>query len=156
LTPQAGLNMSGRVRAKCSFTEARNNIFQAIAADGAIHACWRLYRLGYDIRLFMHDEIVTQVPDNGRHEEHVRIISEVMIGEMSKVLMGLPVQVEATVSRSFSPRDKVKPPAPPAAKQEPLLKAGAAPSQKSVRQSKPLEGFRRALESNEPSEHFPF
>jgi len=107
LTPQAGLNMSGRIRAGCSYTEARNNIFQSIAADGAIAACWRLFRLGYDIRLFLHDEIVTQVPDDGRHDEHVRIISEVMIGEMSKTLKGLPVKVEATVSRSFSPRDRL-------------------------------------------------
>jgi hypothetical protein len=107
LTPQAGLTMSGRLRANCSFTEARNNVFQSIAADGAIHACWRLFRLGYDIRLFMHDEIVTQVRDDGRHHEHVKIISEVMIGEMSKALKGMPVQVEATVSRSFSPRDRV-------------------------------------------------
>lgn len=108
LTPQAGLNMSGRLRANCSFTEARNNIFQSIAADGAILACWRLLRLGYDIRLFLHDEIVTQVPDDGRHEEHVKIISDVMIGEMSKALKGLPVKVEAVVSRSFSPRDKLE------------------------------------------------
>lgn len=156
LTPQAGLNMSGRLRAMCSFTEARNNVFQAIAADGAIHACWRLFRLGYDIRLFMHDEIVTQVPDDGRHEEHVKIISDVMIGEMSKVLKGLPVQVEATVSRSFSSRDKLKPPAPPPPRPEPLLKANAAPAKKAVRQSDPLDGFRRAIASNEPSEHFPF
>jgi DNA polymerase I len=107
LTPQAGLNMSGRLRANCSFTEARNNIFQSIAADGAILACWKLFRLGYDLRLFLHDEIVTQVPDDGRHGEHVKIISEVMIGEMSKVLKGLPVGVQAVVSRSFSARDKV-------------------------------------------------
>lgn len=110
LTPQAGLNMSGRLRAGCSYTEARNNIFQSIAADGAIAACWRLFRLGYDIRLFLHDEIVTQVPEDGRHEEHVRIISEVMIGEMSKVLKGLPVKVEAIVSHSFSARDRVQEP----------------------------------------------
>ncbi len=120
--------MSGRLRAGCSFTEARNNIFQAIAADGAIHACWRLFRLGYDIRLFMHDEIVTQVPDDGRHQEHVKIIAEVMRGEMSKVLEGMPVQVEATVSRSFSPRDRVTvestlpPSAPRRLRQGPPLK----------------------------------
>lgn len=132
LTPQAGLNMSGRLRANCSFTEARNNIFQSIAADGAIHACWRLLRLGYDIRLFLHDEIVTQVPDDGRHEEHVKIISEVMIGEMSKVLKGLPVKVEATVSRSFSPRDRVQP-----------VASGQPGAARQLRQGPPLKPYRK-------------
>jgi hypothetical protein len=146
LTPQAGLTMSGRLRANCSFTEARNNVFQSIAADGAIHACWRLFRLGYDIRLFMHDEIVTQVRDDGRHHEHVKIISEVMVGEMSKALKGMPVQVEATVSRSFSPRDKVAaewgqpPTAPRPLRQGPPLKPypPRKPSMKRItRSSKP-------------------
>jgi hypothetical protein len=155
LTPQAGLNMSGRLRANCSFTEARNNVFQAIAADGAILACWRLLRLGYDIRLFLHDEIVTQVPDDGRHEEHVKIISEVMIGEMSKVLKGLPVKVEATVSRSFSPRDKVQPVAtgqPGAARQlrqgpplKPYRKRAAAPCLNSTAASKQMRASIKEL-----------
>jgi len=153
LTPQAGLNMSGRLRANCSFTEARNNVFQAIAADGAILACWRLLRLGYDIRLFLHDEIVTQVPDDGRHEEHVKLISEVMIGEMSKALKGLPVKVEATVSRSFSPRDKVQPVAtgqPGAARQlrqgMPLKPPQRRASSKSLGNSQSPEQMRRSLE----------
>jgi len=77
------------------------------AADGAIAACWRLFRLGYDIRLFLHDESVTQLPDDGQHDEHVSISSKLIIGEMSKTLKGLPVKVEAIVSRFFSAGHRV-------------------------------------------------
>ncbi len=99
--------MTGRLRARCSFSAARNNVFQGLAADGAIQALWRLFRQGYRITMFVHDEIVVAVPDNGKGHIHAEMIARTMEEEMAKVLGGMPVATEAFVSATFSKKDRL-------------------------------------------------
>jgi hypothetical protein len=109
LTEESSLTMTGRLRARCSFRAARNNVFQGLAADGGILALWKLFRQGYRITMFVHDELVVSVPNNGKGHIHADVVARVMQDEMSKVLAGMPVGTESFVSGSFSKRDKLKP-----------------------------------------------
>ncbi len=108
LTEESSLTMTGRLRARCSFRAARNNVFQGLAADGGILALWRLFRQGYRITMFVHDELVVSVPNNGKGHIHADVVARTMQDEMSKVLAGMPVGTESFVSGSFSKRDKLK------------------------------------------------
>jgi hypothetical protein len=64
--------MSGRWRGKCFYTQACNNMFQALTADAAKAALFEVSRLCYHVKssplygcrplLFVHDEIITEAP----------------------------------------------------------------------------------------------
>ena len=109
VSAEMSCTMTGRVRARCTFAAARNNVFQGPTADGGILALWRLMRMGYQIAMFVHDELVISIKDDNKGHHHAEIISRVMVEEMSRVLHGMPVKVEWFVSRSFSARDKFDP-----------------------------------------------
>jgi hypothetical protein len=90
------VTLTGRVKAHAGYTDSRNLCFQGLAADGAKEALWRLYREGYDLVMFVHDEIIVSfpadsIPTPARARRAVRIMEEAMqdvIGE------GIPVAVE--------------------------------------------------------------
>lgn len=110
MTEELSCTMTGRLRARCNFRSARNNTFQGLAADGAILAMWKLFRHGFSLAMFVHDEIVATCPNDGRAHMRADVMSEIMRTEMARVLGGkLPVGVEAFVSASFSQRDKLAP-----------------------------------------------
>ena len=106
---ESSTTLTGRLRARCSFAAARNNIFQGPVSDGAVLALWRLWRMGYRPALFVHDELVFAVHDDGKAHIHAEHIAQVMQEEMSRVLFGIPVGIEWFASRSFSKRDKLSP-----------------------------------------------
>ena len=110
MTEELSCTMTGRLRARCNFRSARNNTFQGLAADGAILAMWKLFRTGFRLAMFVHDEIVATCPNDGRAHTRADVMSQIMRDEMAKVLGGrLPVGVDAFVSSSFSQRDKLEP-----------------------------------------------
>ena len=81
---------------------------QGLAADGAIHALWDLWRAGYKIVNFIHDEIICEVPEDENLPTHVAEIERLMIEGMQKVVPGANVRGEPEVRRSFSKADKVQ------------------------------------------------
>ena len=101
ITEESTITITGRIRARCSFTASRNAIFQGLAADGAILALWKLWREGYRVSLFVHDEIVASVPTSEDLDAHLRTISRIMEDTMTHVLHGLPVKTEGYFSTSF-------------------------------------------------------
>ena len=101
ITEESSITITGRLRAKCTFAAARNCIFQGLAADGAILALWKLWREGYQVSLFVHDEIVVSVPSAEPVVTHLRIIRRLMEETMSETLHGLPVKTEGFFSLSF-------------------------------------------------------
>ena len=109
ITAELGCTMTGRVRARCTFSAARNNVFQGPTADGAILALWRIYRMGFRVAMFVHDELVIALRDDSKGHYHAQVIADVMREEMSRVLYGMPVGVEWYISRSFSKRDEFDP-----------------------------------------------
>ena len=99
------VTLTGRIRGRVSFRQARNTPFQALAADGAKLAMWRLVREGFRVVGFIHDEILIELPDEGGYvrKEHVDRVERIMCSEMERVLGGtLPVGCEATLSTCWS------------------------------------------------------
>jgi len=98
---------TGRLRANASYSACRNGIMQGLAADGAIHALWKLWRAGYRVVNFIHDEVICEVPEDERLPERVAEIERLMIAGMQVVIPGAAVRVETSVRRSFSKSDGV-------------------------------------------------
>jgi hypothetical protein len=98
----AVMSATGRIRAGARATASRNTIFQSIAADGGLLALWKLFRAGYRVVAFIHDEIVVEIPVDSDREAHAAEIARLMIEGMHEVIPGMLVKVEAIVSPSFS------------------------------------------------------
>jgi len=99
------VTLTGRVRGRVAFAQARNTPFQGLAADGAKLALWRLNREGFRVVGFVHDEFLIELPDEGGFvtEEKVLRVKEILCSEMENVLGGgLPVACEATLSTCWS------------------------------------------------------
>jgi len=95
--PQSG----GLVRGDCSYTSGCNLTFQGPAARGmklASIKIGQLERQGAPIHpvLPLHDEIIAEVPIDRAHEM-AALLERTMIEEMSSVLPGIPIKVEAAL-----------------------------------------------------------
>lgn len=101
------LSATGRIRAGARATASRNTIFQSVAADGGLLALWNLFRAGYRLVAFIHDEIVVEIPVGFDREAHTAEIARLMIEGMHEVIPGMLVKVEAFVSPSFSKSEAV-------------------------------------------------
>lgn len=98
----------GMIRAKCSYTELANgNALQSPAAEGAKKAMWLVTRACYDKSLedvllgcrpviFLHDEIVTEVPRDNAFRCADRV-SELMIQGMNEVLPDVRIRADPEV-----------------------------------------------------------
>ena len=60
---------TGRVRGRATFTQRKNTPFQGMAADGTKIALWNLYKTGYRIVAFVHDEFVIELPLDADHKK---------------------------------------------------------------------------------------
>src|SRR5262249_29420587 len=56
--------ITGRLRARATYSARRNTVFQGAASDGAKLALHRLWRAGFTIVAFIHDEVVIEVDAN--------------------------------------------------------------------------------------------
>jgi hypothetical protein len=102
------MTATGRIRAKASFCASRNSLFQGLAADGAILGLWNLFRAGYRIIAFIHDQVVVEYPEADDIPEAVRDIERLMIAGMSSVIPGMLIQVESAVRRSLDKSDIIE------------------------------------------------
>ena len=88
------MTFSGRIRAKASYCVQHNTLFQGLAADGAKLALWRLWRAGYRIVNFVHDEVLIEVPANSDLRYHAENIRRIMIEAMREVVPDVRIDVE--------------------------------------------------------------
>jgi DNA polymerase I-like protein with 3'-5' exonuclease and polymerase domains len=103
--------LTGRVRGRVSFTQARNSPFQGLAADGAKLALWRLVKEGYRIINFVHDEINFEIPEHGdgwADKKEVEYLLKTMCEEMGKVTFGIPIKGEYSVTRDWRKKSKFR------------------------------------------------
>jgi hypothetical protein len=97
--------LTGRIRGRVRFSQARNTPFQGLAGDGAALALFELVRQGFKVTGFIHDEILVLLPDEGGYvaESKIRQVQEIMCRAMEQVLVGgIPVECEATLARCWS------------------------------------------------------
>jgi len=103
LAMEDGVTISGRVRSRLSYTQARNSPFQSLAADGAKLACFELIRGGYRLVAFIHDEFIIELPADADHAAEARKIERTICDAMSRVVFGMvPVKAEYALSTCWS------------------------------------------------------
>jgi hypothetical protein len=93
--------LTGRLRAGASFPARHNTIFQGLAADGAKLALWKVWRAGYPIVNFVHDELLVEVSDGPEVERDAREICRLMTEGMREVIPGVRVDVDCVVAASW-------------------------------------------------------
>lgn len=94
--------LTGRLRAAATYAARHNTIFQGLAADGSKLALWRLWRAGYRIVNFIHDEVVIEVPADADLDRAVGEISDLMTAGMREVVPDVRVTVEAHAATAWS------------------------------------------------------
>jgi hypothetical protein len=102
--------LSGRLRGRVGYSQARNAPFQGLAADGAALALFELIKEDFRVIGFVHDEILVELPDEGGYvsEEKVRHVEAIMYRKMAEVLVGgVPVSCEAALSRRWNKKAKL-------------------------------------------------
>src|SRR4029077_4189500 len=72
--------LTGRIRGRVHYSQARNTPFQGLAADGAALALFALVREGFRVVGFVHDEVLVELPDEGGFvsESVVERVTEIM------------------------------------------------------------------------------
>jgi hypothetical protein len=93
--------LTGRLRAEASFPARHNTIFQGLAADGAKLALWKVWRAGYAIVNFIHDELLVEVPDGPDAGRDAREIGRLMTEGMREVIPSVRVDVDYVLAASW-------------------------------------------------------
>lgn len=96
--------LTGRVRGRVSYSQARNTPFQGLASDGAKLAIYRLVREGFRVVGFVHDEILIELPEERGSVslDQLRYVESVMTSEMQRVCPSLPIEVESAIGIAWS------------------------------------------------------
>ena len=100
--------LTGRLRANASYCARHNTVFQGLAADGAKLALWLLWREGYRIANFVHDQVLVEVPADSDLMKHAELIRSLMIEGMQAVVTDVKVDVTyAAVDRWYKDAEAV-------------------------------------------------
>lgn len=101
--------LSGRLRANASYCARHNTVFQGLAADGAKLALWFLWRAGYRIVNFIHDQVLVEVPADADLQAHASRIEELMKQGMKLVVPDVAVGVSyAATDRWYKGAEAVR------------------------------------------------
>ena len=93
---------TGRIRGAATFTQRKNTPFQGLAADGAKIAIWELYKAGYRVVPFVHDEFVIELPEGADYTLEARRINRICCRSMERVTGDVPIACEYAVTRRWS------------------------------------------------------
>jgi DNA polymerase I-like protein with 3'-5' exonuclease and polymerase domains len=106
LIDKAGvLTITGRLRAKASYSARRNTVFQGAASDGAKLALYRLWRDGFTVVAFIHDEVVVEVDETADLPRVKKQIDDILIASMSEICPDVKIEVEGSFRRRWG-KDK--------------------------------------------------
>jgi hypothetical protein len=108
VTQAAVFCLSGRLRSHATYCARHNTVFQGLASDGACHAMWLLWRAGYTISNFVHDQFVVEVSTDQDLRPHIERIKSLMIQAMQEVVPDVRVDVDAVVAASWAKQDVLK------------------------------------------------
>lgn len=93
--------ITGRKRAKCTYTAYLNTGFQGLCADGLKIALYNLFKLGYHISTEIHDQILIEV-DRDKAEFERPIIQKIMVDSMNEVIPDVLIQTESNILERFT------------------------------------------------------
>lgn len=92
---------TGRIRGDVTYCAGKNTPFQGLAADGAKIAMYYLDHAGFNIVAFVHDEIVSEVPED-KAEEMLKEQERIMIEAMKQVVPDVKISVESMITKRYS------------------------------------------------------
>lgn len=100
---------SNRVRGNCGYTQWLNNPFQSAVGDGVKAAMWRIDEEAYCDRrsplwntrpfLNVHDELLSEVPDDSRRHDASYRVAKILCEEMDKITPDVKNEVEPAIMR---------------------------------------------------------
>ncbi len=99
--------LTGRLRAKASFCARHNTVFQGLAADGSKLGLWNLWRAGFRIVNFIHDEVLIEVPAKSNLAHQAEMIRHLLVSGMKAVVPDVRVDVEYATSDRWYKKAKV-------------------------------------------------
>ena len=91
---------TGRIRANVTYCQGKNTPFQGLAADGAKIALYELIKKGFKVVGFIHDEIISEVPES-EMIEMLGLQEEIMVESMKNVVPNVHISVESTISKEY-------------------------------------------------------
>lgn len=101
---------SGFVRGGLTFTQLSNHYFQSLTATGAKDALWHVTHACYTEResalwgsrpvIFMHDEIITEMPEE-KSSEAAPLQAKIMVDVMSRWIVDVPVLASPVLMRRW-------------------------------------------------------
>lgn len=86
--------LTGRIRSRCSYTQARNTPFQGLAADGAKLALYELIRRNFRVVNFIHDEFLIEIPITENLETVAKEVDQILVEQMRKVIPNVKIKTE--------------------------------------------------------------
>jgi hypothetical protein len=86
--------LTGRLRAGAGYTARHNTIFQGLASDGAKLALWRVWRAGYRIVNFVHDQLLVEVPADENLTAHAQRVRAEMVAGMAAAVPEVQIDVD--------------------------------------------------------------
>ncbi|TWU33433.1 DNA polymerase I [Novipirellula aureliae] len=95
------VTLTGRLRANTIYCQSRNTLFQGLAADGAKLALWTLWRAGYRIVNFIHDELLIEVSEDSDLLANAEAIRSHMVAGMRQVVPDVRIDVQYTCMRRW-------------------------------------------------------
>ena len=88
------VTLTGRLRGRVGYSQAKNHPFQSLAADGAKIALSRLYREGFRCVAFVHDEVIIEIPIDSDHTSQAKVIDAILCDSMKELTGEIPVACE--------------------------------------------------------------
>jgi DNA polymerase I-like protein with 3'-5' exonuclease and polymerase domains len=93
---------TGLVRGGATFTMRRNTPFQSDAATGAKLALWELYRHGYRVVAFVHDEFLIELPVGVDYRHEAETSKTLICRAMELVTQTVPIDAEYVLTHRWS------------------------------------------------------
>jgi DNA polymerase I-like protein with 3'-5' exonuclease and polymerase domains len=113
LVNRAGVfTITGRLRARASYSAQRNTTFQGAASDGAKLALYRLWRAGFRVVAFIHDEVVVEVDAGADLAAVKRQIDGILIDAMREICPDVTIEVEGSFRRRWGKNKQDEIPVP--------------------------------------------
>lgn len=95
---QAVATLTGRIRARAEYCEAKNFPMQALASDGVKIALYRLDQAGIPVVNCIHDELISEVNSNLNIDAIVKEKEQIMIESMNVVVPDVKIKVKIVVA----------------------------------------------------------
>lgn len=100
---------TGRLRAKADYSAQRNTVFQGLAADAAKLGLYRLWRAGFDVVAFIHDEVVLEIDESSDLNAVKTKIDGILIQVMQEICPDVAAEVKGEYRRRWGkdPADRI-------------------------------------------------